>query len=70
MAVFNLRGIEIDRVEETPDAITVVLAPQQGALPAGVLDSNFQALTGFTEDAETGLITPVFETVTLTFNGF
>ncbi len=70
MAVFKFNGIEIQRVEETADAITFFLAPQQGALLAGVLESNFQALTGFTEDAETGLITPVFETVTLTFNGY
>ena len=66
----KLSRLEIQSVTETPDAITVFVSPGQGALPAGVLDSNFQALTGFTEDAETGLITPVFETVTLTFNGY
>lgn len=70
MTTFSLDGLIIDSVTEENDAIEVVLAPRSGSFPSGYLDSNFQALTGFTEDAETGLITPVFETVTLTFNGY
>lgn len=70
MQQFNLEGLVIDNLVETSDEITVFLTPERGAYPAGVMESNFEALTGFSQDEETGLITPVFEPVTLTFNGY
>jgi hypothetical protein len=67
---FTFDTLQIDSVTETNESIAVVLSPKPGAFPAGVLESNFRALSGFSQDEETGLITPVFEPVTLTFNGY
>ena len=62
-----LNGLQVVSCSESNNEISAAIGLIQSEFQAGILDANFEAFTGFTE--VDGVVTPVFEPVTLTFSG-